>query len=73
MVKVRLLLGLLVAGLLCGCASSAPYSETMIDTNSKNRQTVLPEAPPQAPLTYQPGLDSGSGMTGSGSGIMGGQ
>jgi len=62
--KVQLLLALLVAGLLCGCASSAPYSETMIDTSTRNRQTVLPDAPPQPPLSYQPGLDSGSGMSG---------
>ena len=61
--KVRQLLGLvLTAGLLCSCASTAPYSETMIDTSTQNRHTVLPEAPPQAPLTYSPGLDSGPGF-----------
>jgi len=63
MMKERQLLGLLLAaGLLCSCASTAPYSETMIDTSTQNRHTVLPDAPPQPPLTYQPGLDSGPGF-----------
>ncbi len=62
MMKVRLLLALLLAGLLCSCASTAPYSETMIDTSTQNQHTVLPEAPRQAPLTYSPGLDSGPGF-----------
>jgi hypothetical protein len=66
--KVRLLLGSLVLGLLCGCAANAPYTETMTDTNSQTQQRVLPDAPRQAPLTYQPGLDSGSAM-----GAFGGQ
>ncbi len=66
MMKVLQLLGLLLAGMLCSCASSAPYSETMIDTSTQNRQTVLPEAPRQPPLTYQPGLDSGPGFGGPG-------
>jgi len=57
--KVRLLLGLLLSGLLCSCASNSPYSETMIDTSARTQQTVLPEAPPQPPLTYQPGLEAG--------------
>ena len=64
MMKKRQLLGLLLAaGLLCSCASSAPYSETMIDTSTQNRHAVLPDAPPQPPLTYQPGAtDSGPGF-----------
>src|SRR6266513_2846518 len=63
MTKGRQLLGLLlVAGLLCSCASSAPYSETMIDTSTQKRNTVLPDAPPQPPLTYQPGVDPGPGF-----------
>jgi hypothetical protein len=60
--KVRLLLGLLLSGLLCGCAANTPYSETMTDTSTQGQQRVLPEPPRQAPLTYQPGLDSGSGF-----------
>jgi hypothetical protein len=59
--KLRLLLGLLASCLLCGCAANVPYSETMTDTGSQGQQRVLPEAPRQAPLTYQPGLDSGPG------------
>jgi hypothetical protein len=60
--KVCLLLGLLISGLLCSCAANAPYTETMTDTSTQAQQRVLPEAPRQAPLTYQPGLDSGPGF-----------
>jgi hypothetical protein len=60
--KIRLLLGLLLSGLLCGCAANTPYSETMTDTGTEGQQRVLPDAPRQAPLTYQPGLDSSSAM-----------
>ena len=66
--KVRLLFGLLVLGLLCSCAANAPYTETMTDTNTQTQQRFLPDAPRQAPLTYTPGLDSGSAM-----GAFGGQ
>ena len=59
-----LLLGLLAWGLLCGCAANIPYSETVTDTSAQTQQRVLPDAPQRAPLTYQPGLDSGSGMMG---------
>ncbi len=45
--KARVLLGLLLSGLLCGCASNTPYSQTSAPTP----QTVLP----QAPLTPQVG------------------
>ncbi len=63
LMKVGQLLGLLlIAGVLCSCASNAPYSETMIDTSTQKRNAVLPDAPPQAPITYQPGLDSGPGF-----------
>jgi hypothetical protein len=64
--KISLLLGLLLSGLLCGCAANAPYTETMTDTSTQSQQRVLPDAPRQAPITYQPGLDSGSGMMGGG-------
>jgi type IV pilus biogenesis protein CpaD/CtpE len=59
----RLLLGLLLSALLCGCASNSPYSETVIDTNKGTQQTALPEAPPvyDRPI-YTPGA---SGMSGS--------
>jgi hypothetical protein len=60
--KVRLLSSLLLSGLLCGCAANTPYTETMTDTSTQTQQRVLPNAPQQAPLTYQPGLDSGSAM-----------
>jgi hypothetical protein len=63
MMKVHQLLGLLLAaGLLCSCASTAPYSETMIDTSTQKQHAVLPDAPRQAPLTYSPGLDAGPGF-----------
>ena len=39
--KVGLLVGLLLPGLLCSCASNSPYSETSQPTP----QTVLPPAP----------------------------
>jgi hypothetical protein len=68
MMKVRLLFGLLLAGLLCGCAANVPYSETMTDTAAQSQQRVLPDAPSQGPIKYQPGLDSGSAM-----GAFGGQ
>jgi hypothetical protein len=48
--KVRLLLGLLLSGLLFGCAANVPYSETMTDTGTQTQQRVLPDAPPQPPL-----------------------
>ena len=66
--KVRLLFGLLLSGLFCGCAANVPYSETMTDTSAQTHQRVLPDAPSQGPITYQPGLDSGSAM-----GAFGGQ
>ncbi|HEX4653925.1 MAG TPA: hypothetical protein VH227_06725 [Candidatus Udaeobacter sp.] len=48
--KMCLLLGLAVSGLLCGCAANTPYSERMIDTSTQTQQTVLPDAPPGPPL-----------------------
>jgi len=74
--KVRLLFGLLLSGLLCGCAANVPYSETMTDTRTQGQQRVLGESPRQAPVTYSPGIDStGSGMSGlsGGMGMFGGQ
>jgi hypothetical protein len=59
--KVRLLLGLLLSGLLCGCAANVPYSETMTDTSTQDQQRVLPDPRQRAPLTYTPGMDSGPG------------
>jgi hypothetical protein len=49
--KVHVLLGFFVSAILCGCAANTPGSETMIDTSTHARQTVLQEAPPQAPLS----------------------
>ena len=57
-----LLLGLFASVVLCGCAANTPYTETMTDTNAQTHQRVLPDAPRREPLTYQPGLDSGSAM-----------
>ena len=68
MMNVRLLLSLLLSSLLCGCAANTPYTETMTDTSAQTHQRVLPDAPRREPLTYQPGLDSGSAM-----GAFGGQ
>jgi hypothetical protein len=53
--KVRLLFSLLLCALLCGCAANTPYSETMIDTSKQTQQRVLPEAPPQPPLSAEIG------------------
>jgi hypothetical protein len=60
--KVRLLLGLLLSGLLCGCAANTPYSETVIDTNKRTQQRGLPETPVYGRPIYTPGE---SGMSGS--------
>jgi hypothetical protein len=49
--KVHVLLGFLVSAILCSCAANSPSSETMIDTSTHARQTVLPDAPPQAPIS----------------------
>jgi hypothetical protein len=62
--KARLLFGLFLSGLFCGCAANVPYSETMTDTGTQGQRRILPDAPSQGPITYQPGLDSGSGMMG---------
>jgi len=35
--KVRLLFGLLLSALLCGCAANVPYSETMTDTSTHSQ------------------------------------
>jgi hypothetical protein len=55
--KVRRLLGLLVSGLLCGCAANTPYTETMIDTKKQTQQRALPENPTPEYMRpiYQPG------------------
>ena len=49
--KVHVLLGFFASAILCSCAANSPGSETMIDTSTNARQTVLPEAPRQAPLS----------------------
>ena len=56
--KVRLLLGLLLAGLLCGCAANTPYSETVVDTNKHTQERGLPETPVYDKPTYAPGGSS---------------
>jgi hypothetical protein len=56
--KVRLLLGLLLAGLLCGCAANTPYSETVVDTDKHTQQRGLPETPVYNKPTYAPGASS---------------
>lgn len=66
--NARLLLSLLLSVLLCGCAANTPYTETVVDTEKHTQQRALPDAPRREPLTYQPGLDSGSAM-----GAFGGQ
>lgn len=44
--KARLLLSLLVAGLLCNCATT--------DSSTRTEQTSLPQMPPQPPAPLQP-------------------
>jgi hypothetical protein len=56
--KLRLLLGLLLCALLCGCAANTPYSETVIDTNKHTQQRGLPEAPVYDRPIYTPGASS---------------
>jgi hypothetical protein len=53
--KVRLLLGLLLAGLFCGCAANTPYSETVVDTEKHTQQRGLPETPVYDRPIYTPG------------------
>jgi hypothetical protein len=56
--KVRLLLGLLLSGLLCGCAANTPYSETVVDTNKRTQERGLPETPVYDRPVYTPGSTS---------------
>jgi hypothetical protein len=53
--NVRLLLGLVLSGLLWGCAANTPYSETVVDTNKHTQQRGLPETPVYNRPTYTPG------------------
>jgi hypothetical protein len=53
--KVCLLPGLVLAGLLWGCAANTPYSETVIDTNKHTQQRGLPETPVYDRPIYTPG------------------
>lgn len=53
--KVRLVLGLLLSGLLCGCAANTPYSETVVDTNKRTQQRGLPETEVYNRPIYVPG------------------
>ncbi len=53
--NVRLLLGLLASGLLCGCAANTPYSETVVDTEKHTEQRGLPETPVYNKPVYAPG------------------
>jgi hypothetical protein len=64
--KLRLLLGLLVSGLLFGCAANTPYSETVINTSTGTQQRGLPETPVYNKPIYQPGGTSDlSGLPGN--------
>lgn len=60
--KVHLLLGLLVAGLLCGCAANTPYSETVVDTEKRTQQRGLPETPVYNRPIYTPGSTEQPGL-----------
>ena len=62
MMKVRLLLGLLLSGLLCGCAAHTPYSETVIDTNKHTQQRGLPETQVYDRPIYTPGSSDQIGI-----------
>jgi hypothetical protein len=58
MMKVYLLVGLIASGLLCGCAASTPYSETVIDTQKHTQERGLPETPVYDRPVYTPGGSS---------------
>lgn len=60
--KVRLMLGLLLSGLLCGCAANTPYSETVVDTNKHTQQRGLPETPVYDRPVYTPGSTDAIGI-----------
>jgi hypothetical protein len=60
--KVRLLLGLLLSGLLYGCAANTPYSETVVDTNKHTQQRGLPETPVYNKPVYSPGSTEATGI-----------
>jgi hypothetical protein len=60
--KVRLLLGLLLSGVLCGCAANTPYSETVVDTNKHTQQRGLPETPVYNRPVYTPGSTDSIGL-----------
>ena len=62
--KARLLLGLLLSGLLCGCAANTPYSETVIDTNKHTQERGLPETPVYNRPIYTPGGGGNDSLTG---------
>lgn len=60
--KVRLLLGLLLSGLLCGCAANTPYSETVVDTNNHTQQRGLPETSVHNKPVFTPGSTEEPGL-----------
>jgi hypothetical protein len=62
MMNVRLLLGLLASGLLCGCAANTPYSETVVDTEKHTQQRGLPETPVYNKPVYTPGSSDQIGL-----------
>jgi hypothetical protein len=62
--KVRLLLGLLLAGLLCGCAANTPYSETVVDTEKHTQQRRLPETQVYDRPVYTPGAVGTDNLSG---------
>jgi hypothetical protein len=62
--KVRLLLGLLLAGLLCGCAANTPYSETVVDTDKRTQQRGLPETPVSDRPIFTPGAVGTDNLSG---------
>jgi hypothetical protein len=60
--NVRLLFGLLLSGLLCGCAANTPYSETVVDTEKHTQQRGLPETPVYNKPIYTPGSSNQVGI-----------
>jgi len=60
--KLRLLLGLLLSGLLCGCAANTPYTETVVDTEKHTQQRGLPETPVYDRPVYNPGSTNQVGL-----------
>ena len=61
---MKVVLGLLASGLLCGCAANTPYSETVVDTEKHTQQRGLPETPVYGRPVFTPGSQDQIGLGG---------